>query len=300
MAVKYSLWNLLKREESSLALTELTAVNYYKWLKMLCMSMFEWSGLPKSINLEYLEEALFTHGKILFFKDSLLGHLALTCIPIGMNVYGEPTAFQVNVPGYQSNGNIKASEAVLIKNNQLTEPTSWMIGAFAGRLAETERTIAVNLNAQKTPILLLVEDGQNVMTLKNAYKKIEDGVPVILADKATFSPDSVKAINTEAPYIVDKLDTHKMNLWNEALTFLGINNANTEKRERLITDEVTANQQHVKLSAHAMLLTRQEAVSKINKLFGLQISVKLKSFEEFLPEELPFQDNEPEEGEADV
>lgn len=300
MAVKYSLWNLLKREESSLALTELTAVNYYKWLKMLCMSMFEWTGLPESINLEYLEEALFTHGKILFFKDSLLGHLALTCIPIGMNVYGEPTAFQVNVPGYQSKENIKASEAVLIKNNQLTEPTSWMIGAFAGRLAETERTIAVNLNAQKTPILLLVEDGQNVMTLKNAYKKIEDGVPVILADKATFSTDSVKSINTEAPYIVDKLDTHKMNLWNEALTFLGINNTNTEKRERLITDEVNANQQHVKLSAYAMLLTRQEAVRKINKLFNLQISVKLKSFEEFLPEELPFQDNEPEEGEADV
>lgn len=300
MAVKYSLWNLLKKEESSLALAELTAVNYYKWLKMLCMSMFEWSGLPKSINLEYLEEALFTHGKILFFKDSLLGHLALTCIPVGMNVYGEPTAFQVNVPGYQSKENIKAAEAVLIKNNQLTEPTSWMIGAFAGRLAETERTIAVNLNAQKTPILLLVEDGQNVLTLKNAYKKIEDGVPVILADKATFSTDSVKSINTEAPYIIDKLDTHKMNLWNEALTFLGINNTNTEKRERLITDEVNANQQHVKLSAHAMLLTRQEAVRKINSLFGLQISVKLKSFEEFLPEELPFQDTDPEEGEADV
>ena len=291
MAVKYNLWGLLNRKESSLALAELTAVNYYKWLKMLCMAMFEWTGLPESINLEYLEDALFTHGKLLFFQDPVIGPLALTCVPIGQNVYGEPTEFQINVPGYQSRGNIKAYESVLIKNNQLSDPSSYMIGAFAGRLAETERTITVNLNAQKTPILLLVEDGQNVLTLKNAYKQFEDGVPVILMDKSTFSTDSVKAIKTEAPYIIDKLDNHKMNLWNEALTFLGISNANTEKRERLITDEVKANDQHVQLSGHTMLLTRQQAAVKINKLFGLNVSVQLKSFDQMIPDE-PGQDED--------
>lgn len=280
MARKFSLWGLLMKEESAMTQTQLSLVSYYKWLKLLCMGMFEWQGLPETINIEYLEETLFTKGRLLFFKDDVLGCLALSCIPDGhLNVYGEPVSFSINVPGYRSKESLNRFNSVLIKNNQLSEPSMYSIGEFAGRLSETERTIDINIKAQKTPIIMAVTSDKALLTLKNAYRQYEEGQPVLFVDSNQISMDTLKALKTDAPYIVDKLDTHKMNLWNEALTFMGINNTNTEKKERLITNEVDANEQLVKMSANVMLKTRQQAADLINKMFDLNVTVNIKEYE---------------------
>lgn len=283
MARAMNLWGLLGKQKTSLTQNQLTVTNYYHWLKMLCMSMFEWTGLPETINTDYLEETLFETGKLIFFKDDVLGYLALRCVPQGtVNVYGEPTSYTVNVPGYQSKIKlVHRHNAVVIKNNQLAEPSMYMVGDFAGRLAETERTIDINIKAQKTPWLVSVANDKVLLSLRNAYKQLSDGEPVLFVDKELLAGDPLKVMNTSAPYVVDKLDTHKMNLWNEALTFLGINNANTEKRERLITDEVKANEQLVTMSANTMLKKRKEAAETINKVFpGLDVGVELKQFDD--------------------
>lgn len=283
MARALNLWGLLGKQKTSLTQNQLTLTNYYRWLKMLCMSMFEWRGLPETINTDYLEETLFEKGKLIFFKDDVLGYLALSCVPQGtVNVYGEPTAYTVNVPGYQSKIKlVHRHNAVVIKNNQLAEPSMYMVGDFAGRLAETERTIDINIKAQKTPWLVSVANDKVLLSLRNAYKQLSDGEPVLFVDKELLAGDPLKVMNTSAPYVVDKLDTHKMNLWNEALTFLGINNANTEKRERLITDEVKANEQLVTMSANTMLKKRKEAAETINRVFpGLDVGVELKQFDD--------------------
>ena len=103
-------------------------------------------------------------------------------------------------------------------------------------------------------------------------------MPILFVDKDFLNGAGITVLKTDAPYVVDKLDTHKMNLWNEALTFLGISNANTEKRERLITDEVKANEQLVEMSANTMLLKRKEAATMINKLFpALNVTVEMKT-----------------------
>ena len=285
MAQKFSLWGLLMKEQTALTQNQLSLISYYKWLKLLCMGMFEWKGLPETINVEYLEETLFTKGRIIFFKDALLGHLALSCIPNGsLNVYNEPVSFSVNVPAYQSKEPLTRFNSVLIKNNQLSEPSMYSIGEFAGRLSETERTIDINIRAQKTPIIVAVQSDKALLTLKNAYHQFEEGQPVLFVDSNQISMDTLKAIKTDAPYLVDKLDTHKMNLWNEALSFLGINNANTNKRERLISNEVEANTQLVKMSANTLLKTRKDAVTLINKMFGLSVSVEMKTFDDDVTE----------------
>ncbi len=286
MAQKFSLWGLLMKEQTALTANQLSLISYYKWLKLLCMGMFEWKGLPETINVEYLEETLFTKGRLIFFKDPVLGFLALSCIPDGhLNVYNEPVSFSVNVPAYQSKEPLTRFNSVLIKNNQLSESSMYTIGEFAGRLAETERTIDINVRAQKTPIVVAVTSDKALLTLRNAYKQFEEGQPVLFVDSNQISMDTLKAIKTDAPYLVDKLDTHKMNLWNEALSFLGINNANTNKRERLISNEVDANEELIQMSANIMLKTRQDAVKLINKMFGLNVSVEIKSFEEPFPDE---------------
>lgn len=288
MSAKMNLWGLLTKNKQSLTQNQLTATNYYMWLKLLCMSMFDWKGLPDTINIDYLEETLFDNGRLIFFKDDVLGYLALKCIPDGaINVYGEPVSFSVSVPGYQSKVHlIPGLNSVIIKNNQLIEPSQYAVGSFASRLAETERTIDINIKAQKTPFIIPVPSDKALLTLRNAYKQIADGEPVLFLDKDMLAGEGISVLNTDAPYVVDKLDTHKMNLWNDALTFLGISNANTEKKERLITDEVKANDQLIQMSANVMLLKRQQAAAEINKLFpDLRVTVDLKSTQALEPEE---------------
>lgn len=269
-----SLWDLIIQDPKHLKINELTLVNYYKWIKNLALSMFKWEGLPETIDVRYLEETLFNMGKLLFFYDPDLGHLALACLPSSdINVYGRPIQYNIRAHSYQKN--VFAKDSVLIINNDLEEPSMHTVGAFASRLSQIERTTDINMNAQKTPVLILTDDKQ-ILTLKNIYKQYNGNAPVIYADKNLFNSDSIKVLSTQAPYIIDKLDEHKANIWNEMLTFLGIQNTNNEKKERLIVDEVNANNEHVDMNSEVMLKNRVEACDKINEMFDLNVSVSLR------------------------
>ena len=124
---------------------------------------------------------------------------------------------------------------------------------------------------------------KSILTLKNIYKKYQGNEPVIFGDKNFISDNPIRAISTLAPFIVDKMDIHKQNVWNEALTFLGIKNANTDKRERLITAEVDANDEQINSNLEVMLEARNRACKDINKMFGLNISVRVRGGEEDEP-----------------
>lgn len=290
-----SLWGLLYQFPEEIPSGYELVVNYFYWLKLLALTVFKWNNLPETVNERFLEETLFNKGKILFFNDTSLGFLVLPCnAESDLNIYGEPIKWRVNTHKY--NASIPAVNSVLIRNNDLEIGSINQVVAFSQRLAETEKTIDINVKAQKTPVLILTDDKQK-LTMTNAYKQYADGAPVIFADKNLLNADAIKVLRTDAPFIVDKLDTHKMNLWNEALTFLGIQNANTDKRERLIVDEVNANNQHVAQSVNIMLKAREKAVEEINSLFGLNVSVELR---ETIQNETPifnYQPKEQDEGE---
>jgi hypothetical protein len=144
-------------------------------------------------------------------------------------------------------------------------------------LTTAERTIDVNINAQKTPVLVRCDD-KDRLSLKNVYKEYEGNEPCILGGKG-LNLEGLKVLKTDAPFVADKLQIYKQDIWNEALTFFGINNANSDKRERLITDEVNANNEVISINAQAMLLTRLEACKWINEKYGLNVNVKMRSFE---------------------
>ncbi len=256
----------------------ITFAHYYDWLRNIATNIFQWEGLPEYMPKWAIEHFLFEYGTALFFSDPEKGFLVLRGTGNGTkSVYGEDIAFQVNAYNYHTTRT--AMESVLIWNNNTKSPTEPIIRAFAARLASVERVTDTNMNAQKTPVLLVGEE-KNILTLKNIYRKYEGNEPVIYGDKNYMNNQSIQAISTLAPYIIDKLDVHKQNLWNEALTFLGIQNANTDKRERLITDEVNANNEHIKTNLDVMLNQRQQAAERINKMFGQNISVRVRGGEE--------------------
>ena len=244
-------------------------ISYFDRLTELSISMFDWKNLPETIDERFLELTLFYDGYILFFYDEILGYLTLQCTIGGdLDVYRIPVirnAFSSN--GYYRE--LDNQNSVIIFNN-LLHTNAWLqVENFAKRLYEFDRVIDVNVNAQKTPVLLSCEESQR-LTIKNLYMKYEGNEPFIFGDK-NLSPNSIKAISTEAPFVADKIYNLKTQYWNEILTYLGISNTNIQKKERLLTDEVLRNLGGTLASRRSRLQARKQACKQINNMFGLNI-----------------------------
>lgn len=252
-----------------------TYIDYYQRLMEFAINMFEWRNLPPTVDERFLELTLYEKGYCLYFNDEVVGNLALTCTIGGMlDVYRIPTerrAFAVN--GY--NKICTSQDSVLIFNNYLHTPTILTIELFARRLYEIERTIDVNVKAQKTPTLVLASEQQR-LTMKNLYMQYDGNEPFIFGDK-DMEFDGIKCLKTDAPYVADKLQVLKHQIWNEALTFCGIENSNQDKKERLVADEVGSNYGNIEAQRNVMLNARRQAADKINRMFGTNIEVRFRS-----------------------
>ncbi len=259
--------------ESS-AMNNVTFRHYYNRLTELAISMFEWKNLPETVDARFLETVLFSNGVAVFFKDDVVGELALRVALGGdFDVYGIPKvrrAYGVN--GY--NNMLNEKDSVLIYNNYLHSDSRADIEMFAKRLYNLDRAIDVNANAQKTPVLIKCDESQR-LTMKNLYQQFDGNMPFIFGDK-NLNANGLSVLKTDAPYVADKLYDLKTQIWNEALTYLGISNINIQKKERLITDEVTRNQGGTIASRYSRLQSRREAVDKINEMFDLNIEVNYR------------------------
>jgi hypothetical protein len=242
----------------------------------IALNMFEWSGLPEGIPDYYIEKLLYKDGIALFINDPTYGLMCLSGFPIsGMNVYEEYTRFRAI--GFNYNKEFTVDNCVPIWNNPLHTPTAKFIQFYSEKLMRIERSIDVNLNVVRIPWVFQGTDN-TILTLKNIYGQVERNEPIVYINKNLSDEFNVHL--TPSNYLCDKLSDLKHEYMNDIATFFGINNANTDKKERLITDEVQANDEFIKHNADYMLESRQKAVEKINKMFGTNISVELKIKEE--------------------
>lgn len=265
----------LKRRWQSAELNNKTYSDYYNRLMELALNVFEWENLPPSVDERFIELTLYEMGYCLYFNDEIIGNLALTCTIGGqLDVYRIPLlrrAYAVN--GY--NKMCSAKDSVLIFNNYLHTPTQSTIELFARRLYEIERAIDINVKAQKTPTLILSSEQQR-LTMKNLYMQYDGNEPFIFGDK-NLDIEGIKSLKTDAPFVADKLEILKHQVWNEALTFCGIENSNQDKKERLVSDEVGSNYGNIEAQRNVMLNARKQAVKKINSMFGTKIDVHFRS-----------------------
>lgn len=261
-------------------LNDITYTDYFNRLMLLARSVFQWENLPNGIDEKWIEKYLFYNGCCMFFKDPKFGYMVTRTVPGGrLNYYDEPTRLRPDATNYISIKNYKNNEeAILIRNNDIMRPTIDTIQLYAVRLTQIVRTMDVNINAQKTPVLIQGSD-KTVLSLKKTYEKFEGNEPFIHGD-SNLDITGLTVLRTDAPIVFDKLEIQKHALFNEAMTFLGINNANMDKRERLVDDEVQANNEQIELSAAVMLKSRQRACDQINALFNEKISVKLRNADE--------------------
>lgn len=268
-----------KREKTlfgeSATVNNLTYMQYLNRLTELSVSMFEWKNLPPTVDARYLELHLFETGSMVYFDDDVIGNLCLDCLPSGrLDVYGNPVLRRA-YSGYNNYQKLlKESNSVIIWNNYLHTNSILEVKMFARRLYNLDRIIDVNANAQKTPVLIQGTEQQR-LALKNLYKEFDGNSPFIFGDK-NLDLNSLKCLQTGAPYVCDKLYNLKQMYWNEALTYLGINNTGAQKRERMLAIESSQAQGGTISSRYSRLQSRREAVEKINTMFGTNIEVNYR------------------------
>lgn len=291
-----------------------TYLHFYDRGVELAISRFEWKNLPETIDERFLELTLFSKGAAVFFKDELLdspvpivpeniviigndnepvykdnltgkgSYLALPMITNGrLDIYNKPLVRRAIANNGYNSGDLTPENSVIIYGNYLRKPIMRDIELYARWLYDVQQAMLINVKAQKTPVAVLCDENERLSML-NLYKEYDGNQPFIFGAKG-LNLDGIKAISTGAPYVADKISEIKIGVWNELLTFLGINNINLVKKERLITDEVTRNQGGVQASRFSPLGMRQQAAKEINRMFDLNISVDYRQDYQELVEE---------------
>lgn len=284
--------------EDAVLVNNATYFDYLERFKKIVLSLFEWEGLPDSMDARYLERCLYYTGQAAMLYMLPYGYINTKSATAGkLNLYGLPTQIRcysygeintnrrvfsgvsdavAKVNGYEDDtDDERQTEAILVLNNWEGMATANTIELFAYRMYTVERAIDVNIRAQKTPYVIITNENKR-LSMKNALQQVDENAMALVFERNHFDPEEMRTLNTGAPYIADKLTDYKHSIWNEFLTFIGVDNI-SEKRERMISAETMSNNECVNLNLMASLKPRQKAAEQFNQKYGMNISVKLRS-----------------------
>lgn len=251
----------------------MTEQMYMVTLSELCVNRFKWNGLPEEIDRRFIELTLHDNGLVVFFQDAAYDRFfALKASPQGrINMYDNPTQFHA-YGNQMIERDLNARECVPIWANSLRIPQKRAIWIYARKLAKIDTTIDITIESLRYTKLVTGNANQR-QSLVNIMRQISEGKPIVYTTP-NFDPASIQALDLSVhPEVLPKLMDTRNSLWNQAMGFLGINNANQDKRERLVKSEVDANDEQVLAVRSTALNARQYAAEQINQMFGLNVSV---------------------------
>ncbi len=242
-----------------------TKLAYLMYFFNLVTNLFEWENLPFSANSDFIERQLCMQGKCAFVNDPDNGLMSPQYTPTKINWYSEPTSIECYAYDYNREFN-NNDDFVIIKNSSNFTPTYNYIEYFVERIIALQEIYDININAQKTPVVFKGTREQREL-LKEEFKKYDGNAWYMFLEKDALG--GIEALNTNAPYLGDKINEAIRYYRDEFLTFIGINNQNGSfKKERNIVDEINANNEMISITCYSMLKARQQACDEINTKFG--------------------------------
>ena len=246
---------------------------YYRQMKNLAENVFKFNNLPEYIDLSYLNRTLLNNGAIAFFKDEVLNEVI--ALPFGsygsLDMYGRPINIEVNGDnGYKRY--LKKGEYVIMYDNTSKYSLKLDIAQLAERIALCVRTQDINIVHQRTPRIWKC-DSNTEKSVKDTINEIDSNVETVVSTRDSAFAD-IQGVLNPAPYVTDKIDDHLDKLWAQFYALIGVANLSIQKKERMITDEMSASQGGTIVSRYSRFEPRQRAIEKINEKFGLNMSVE--------------------------
>lgn len=270
----------------------LTERMYMRVLSELSMNRFKWEGLPDSIDERFLEMKLFYNALAVFYFDTDYDrYLALQAAGNGgYNMYENPVNFLVT--GNSEGGNTsfinktlsaidtskKPAQCVPIWANYSRIPDLDIVLLYSKKLASIDRTIEINVENMRYTKVVTVEENQR-LSYVNILRQHAEGQPVIFGTNSMNLGEAVNVFDVGVPVdAVPNLLIARSKLWNDCMTLLGINNSNQDKKERLVSDEVSANDDQIEMTRAIALNARQQAAAAITRRYPeLTVTVDFKS-----------------------
>lgn len=243
----------------------------------LACGCFNFENLDSNIYLPFVIDKLITEGELLAFEDKdLLDEndkptffLYPYTTADKLDMYNRPTLRHVVFMNNSASYYFTEKESEILRVNLSGTSLYSVIEYFARNIYLINRTIQINVNAQKTPIALTCSENER-LTYQNLLKEYTGNVPLIFGSK-DLDLSKLTSINLNAPYVADKLYQLQENYWNQFLTFFGIPNISMNKKERLITDEVTRSMGGVLIAKQNFENQIQADLERINKKFNKNI-----------------------------
>lgn len=253
-----------KKVISSQLCNKATYEMYKRQMLTLAENVFEFDNLPTYIDTAYMNNVLLTRGSIAFFRDEVLGILALPYSVIGqLDVYGRPTQIMAHAHNGKYFRRLKSDEFVIMYDNNGRYPIYIDICQMAERIAMNKRTIDINIVQQRTPRIWKTNNDTK-LSLEQILNEV-DGMAEKVVTYDALDIDDMNSVLAPAPYVSDKIDMHIDKEWAEFYRLIGVANLIEQKRERMIRDEMSASQGGTIASRWSRFEPRQRAVEEINK-----------------------------------
>jgi hypothetical protein len=251
-----------------------------RMLVEISMNRFKWDGLPEEVDIRWMEMNLLRHALAVFHYDNEYDrYFAMQGSGAGpVNMLGNPTEFIVYGNQYYQK-TLKAEDCVPIWGNYTRIPDWDIIEVYSRRIAEMDRSIEINAkNARRTRIIAVTENGR--MTAENINDQIDQGKAAVKVGTGINLQDMFQYFDLGGdPAAIINLDMVRNRQWNQVMTLLGVNNANQDKKERLVAAEVSGNDDMVAAIRATNLQSRQQACEAINTKYGLNVEVSYVSDE---------------------
>lgn len=254
-----------------------SALYYREWMLKKVFGRFEWGGVPDSWDFDYMQTALFMSG-LFCITDTALGVLPLECGVTGINVFNHPTECIIANPVLGNLTRTIDEDCALVKLQYNYHGIGHMLDRYSTLLAMCDSGIAVNLMNSKVTFIGMASSKAQAESMKLMYDKISMGEPAVFVNGDQINSEKFFFNNVRQNFIAEDIQLLKRKLVNEFLSEIGINNANLDKRERLNSEEVNANNEEIYINVEHWLENIREGLEAANRLYGLDLSVRLKDF----------------------
>lgn len=255
----------------------LSSIYYRDWMLKKLFAIFRFSGIPEEWDYDYMLENLFLDGKFCI-TDTEIGILPLACGVSGVNVFNHPSEVQIGNPVLGSLRRTIGKDCALVKLQYNYIGVRQMIERYATLLSMCDSAIAVNLMNSKVAFIARTGSKAQAATYKKMFDIISSGEPFVAVNADAVNEDDIFYNHVKQNFVADDIQLVKRKIINEFLTEIGINNANLDKRERLNTDEVMANDDEVRANIQHWIDNIRDGLRVANGLYGLNLRVEVQKY----------------------